>query len=86
MAKKYITDNTETQISGPCKKCLITVNATLAGTIKVCDATTGSTANVATVTNPTVGTQFVYYDFVTGVRIVASGACDITVNTTDSTR
>ena len=86
MAKKYITDNTETQVSGACKKCLITVNKALTGTIKVIDGTAGNTANVATITDPTVGSQYVYYDFATGVRIVASGACDITVNTTDQSR
>lgn len=86
MAKKYITTNAETQVSGPCKKCFIQVNAALTGSIKVIDNTTGSTANVATITNPTVGSQYVYYDFETGVRIVASGVCDITVSTTDQSR
>lgn len=57
------------------------VNAVLTGTIKVCDAVSGNTANVATITNPTVGSVFTYPDFATGVRIVASGACDITVST-----
>ena len=86
MAKKYITDDTETQVSGPCKKCLITVNAALTGNIIVVDGITGSTANVATITNPTVGSSYVYYDFTSGVRIKASGACNITVNTTDQSR
>jgi hypothetical protein len=86
MAKKYIVDNTETQVSGPCKKCLITVNAAYAGAIKVCDAITGSTANVATITGATVGSRYEYWDFTVGVRVVAAGACDITVNTTDQSR
>lgn len=83
MAKKYITDNTETQVSGPVKRCLVQVNAALTGTIKVIDNTTGSTANVATITNPGVGASFEYWDFTSGVRIVASGACDITVSTSE---
>jgi hypothetical protein len=86
MARKYITDNTETQVSGPCKRCLITVNAAYAGAIKVCDATSGSTANVATITGATVGSRYEYWDFTVGVRVVAAGACDITVNTTDQSR
>lgn len=86
MAKAYITTNAETQVSGPCKKVLITVNAALTGTVKVIDNTTGSTANVATITNPTVGSSYQYWDFTSGVRIVASGACDITVNTSDQSR
>ena len=86
MAKAYIVDGTATQVSGPCKKAIVTVNAALTGTIKVIDNNTGSTANVATITNPGVGNQFVYYDFTVGCRIVASGACDITVSTTDQSR
>jgi hypothetical protein len=81
MAKAYITDNTETQVSGPCKKAIVQVNAALTGSIKVIDNTTGSTANVATITDPTVGTRYEYWNFAAGVRIVASGACDITVST-----
>jgi hypothetical protein len=86
MAKAYIVDSTATQVSGPVKKLVLTINAALTGTIKIIDNTTGTTANVAIITNPTVGNQFVYYDFATGVRIIASGACDITANTTDQSR
>lgn len=86
MAKAYIVDGTAAQVSGPCKKVLVTVNAALTGTIKVIDNTSGTTANVATITNPTVGSSYEYWDFVTGVRIIASGACDITVSTTDQSR
>jgi len=86
MAKSYITTNAETQVAGPSKRVIITVNAALTGSIKVIDNTTGSTANVATITNPTVGSRYEYWDFVTGVRIVASGACDITVSATDQSR
>lgn len=84
MAYKYITTDAETQVSGPCRKVIVQVNAALTGSIKVIDNTTGSTANVATITNPTVGSKYEYWDFKTGVRIVASGACDITVSTDGS--
>lgn len=84
MARKYIVDTTETQVSGPCSKVLIQVNAALTGNIKVIDNTTGTTANVATITNPTVGSQYVYTNFETGVRIIASTTCDITVSTDGS--
>lgn len=60
------------------------VNAALTGTIAVIDGTDGTTANVATITNPTVGSRFEYYDFKEGVRIKASAACNITVSVVDS--
>lgn len=85
MAYSLITDTTETQVeTGRIRKVLVQVNAALTGTIKVIDNTTGTTANVATITNPTVGSQYEYWDFKTGVRIVASGACNITVLTDGS--
>ena len=84
MAKAYIVDNTATQVSGPCRKVLLQVNAALTGTIKVIDNTAGTTANVATITNPAVGDQFEYWNFETGVRIIASTTCDITVSTDGS--
>lgn len=84
MAKAYIVDTTATNVAGPSRKVLITVNAALTGTIKVIDGTSGTTANVATITNPTVGSQYEYWDFTTGVRIIASTTCDITVSTDGS--
>lgn len=86
MAYANITDDTATNVSSGCKRVLITVNAALTGTIKVIDGTAGTTANVATITNPTVGTAYEYWDFDSGVRVIASGACNITVNTTDQSR
>lgn len=81
MPKSYIVDNTATQaVTGRATKVMIQVNAALTGTIKVIDGTSGSTANVATITNPGVGSSFTYWDFTSGVRVIASGACDITVN------
>jgi hypothetical protein len=82
MAKAYITGDTATQVeTGRVSRVLIQANAALTGTIKVIDGTSGTTANVATITNPTVGTRYEYWNFSTGVRVIASGACDITVST-----
>ena len=81
MAKSYIVDSTATQVvTGGARKVIVQVNAALTGTIKVIDGVSGSTANVATITNPAVGDRYEYWDFTAGVRIIASGACDITVN------
>lgn len=81
----YITDNTETQVwTGRARRVVIQANAALTGTIKVIDGTSGTTANVATITNPTVGSRYEYFDFQSGVRVIASGSCDITVGVSDS--
>lgn len=85
MGKVYIVDTTETQVAaGKISKVIVQVNAALTGTIKVIDGISGTTANVATITNPTVGSKFEYWDFTTGVRVIASGACDVTVCTDGS--
>ena len=82
MALKNITDNTATQVeTGFVNKAIIQVNAALTGTIKVINNITGTTANVATITNPTVGSRFEYYGLDTGLLIIASGNCDITAMT-----
>ena len=79
--KSYITAAATTQVhTGSVRRVLIQVNAALTGSITVIDGTSGSTANVAVITNPTVGSQFEYFDFSNGVRIVTSATCDITVN------
>ena len=86
MGKTYITTATTTQCeTNSVSRVFITVNAALTGTITVIDGTSGTTANVAIITNPTVGSTFDYFDFAQGVRIVTSATCDITVNT-DSSR
>lgn len=85
MAKTYITTATSTQCyTGLSRKVKVQVNTTLAGTITVVDGTTGSAANVAIITNPTVGSVYEYWDFTAGVRIVTSAPCDITVNIDNS--
>lgn len=82
MARAYITDNTATQVSdSPQRKAVIQVNAALTGSIKIIDGTSGTTANVATITNPAVGDKYEYWNFTSGVRVIASTACDITVST-----
>lgn len=79
MGYSYITDNTETQVAtGVVRKAVIQVNKALTGTIKVIDNNAGTTANVATITNPAVGDRYEYFDLTTGLRVIASGACDIT--------
>ena len=77
----YITTATTTQVhTGRAKKVLITVNAALTGTITVIDGTAGTTANVAIITNPTVGTSYEYWSFANGVRVVTSASCNVTVS------
>lgn len=81
MAHAYITTGATTQVSPrPVYSAKITVNSALTGTITVIDGTTGTTANVAIITNPTVGTSYEYWSFRYGLRIVTSTTCDITVN------
>ena len=80
MLNAYITTNAATQVwTGPARRVIIQVNGALTGTIKVIDNITGTTANVATITNPTVGSFYEYWGFQTGVLIIASTTCDITV-------
>lgn len=77
----YITTDDATQVfTGRARRVVIQNNADLTGNIAVIDGTEGTTANVATITNPEVGDRFEYYDFNDGVRIKASAACNITVS------
>jgi hypothetical protein len=86
MAYKHITDNTATVVdSGSIGKAVIQVNAALTGSITIYDAVGSDTSPVvAVITNPTVGSRFVYSGLSTGFKVVASGTCDITVQTTSS--
>ena len=76
-----ITSGATTQVKsgeGILKKIVINTGCT--GTIKVIDNTSGSTANIATITNPSAGQNYEYFlDFLTGLRIITSATCDITV-------
>lgn len=81
MAYSYITDNTATNVmTGGVRKAIITVNAALTGSIKVIDGTSGTTADVATITDPVVGSRYEYWDLKNGFRVIASGACNITAS------
>lgn len=83
----YITTGATTQVkTGMVYSVLITVNTALTGSITVIDGTTGTTANVAVITNPTVGQAYRYWDLVNGLRIVTSTTCDITVMCESSIR
>jgi len=80
-----ITDNTATQVAtGAVIKAVIQVNAALIGNIKVIDDTSGTTANVATITDPTVGTRYEYYNLANGLRVIASTNCNITASAIQS--
>lgn len=83
----YITTGATTQVkTGNIYSVLITVNAALTGTITIIDGTTGTTGNVAIITNPTVGSSYRYWDLANGLRIVTSTTCDITVMCESSQR
>lgn len=80
--RKYLTAAAADQVfSGKASKVLITVNTALTGTITLLDqdgASGGDT--IAVITNPTVGSQFEYWDFKNGVRVTPSATCDVTVS------
>lgn len=76
-----ITSATTTQVyTGQAMLVRIVVNTTAAGTIKVIDDVTGTTANIATLKASVVENS---YEFgvlcATGIRIVTGAASDITV-------
>jgi hypothetical protein len=79
--KTYISTATTTQVkTGACTLHYIVVNTTAAGTIKVIDGTSGTTANVATlVASIAEGTYKFHCVMKSGIRIVTAGASDITV-------
>lgn len=85
MAYQNVTTATTVQVSGPCRKIMITVNNGWTGTITVIDNTTGSTPLIGTITNPVTGNFFEYFNISTGARITTTGTVgDITVNTDGS--
>jgi hypothetical protein len=80
----YIAGAATTQVkTGRGRLRRIVLNKPVASsTIKIIDGTAGTTANVATITNTTdVKPYFLDYNkiFMNGLRIVTSGADDITV-------
>lgn len=77
MAYTNLTTGGNVTVAGQSSKTRIQVNAALTGNIVVKDGT----VVVATITNPTVGSQFEYWDFQTNVQVNPSTTCDITVCT-----
>lgn len=76
-----IATNTTTQVAtGRGVLHSIVVNTTAAGTIKIIDNTSGSTANIGTMkSNIAEGTYIYDCVFATGLRIITAAASDITV-------
>jgi hypothetical protein len=80
MAYAHITAGSAANISqGRSRKVIIQVNAALTGTITVSDetGTTGSPV-IGIITNPTVGTQYEYWDIKNGVTVTPSTTCEVT--------
>ena len=79
---RHLTANSAINIAqGGSRKVIITNNGALTGTITVSDETgTSGAPVVAVITNPTVGSQYEYWDIKTGVTITPSATCDITVS------
>jgi hypothetical protein len=76
-----ITSATTTQVyTGRCRLRAIVVNTTAAGTIKIIDGTSGTTANIGTL-KASVAEGVYRYDCImtSGIRIVTGAASDITV-------
>lgn len=82
MAYSYITATGAALVAGGyIRKAIIQVNTALTGTIAVADSASATgTANVATITNPTVGSRYEYWDFKNGVSVAPSATTDITVS------
>jgi hypothetical protein len=79
--KTNITTGTTTQVfTGPGVLHSIIVNTTAAGTIKIIDGTSGTTANVGTLKASVVEGAYRYdVNMANGCRIVTGAASDITV-------
>jgi hypothetical protein len=82
MAYSNVTVSGPANVStGRSRKVLIQVNKALTGTIVVSDETaTAGTPVIGTITNPTVGLQFEYWDMKNGVTVNPSVATDVTVS------
>lgn len=84
MAYAHITasGSTGSNVSqGHARKVLIQVNAALTGVITVSDETgTAGTPVIGVITNPTVGTQYEYWDIKNGVTVQSTIAPDLTVS------
>lgn len=66
---------------GHARKAIIQNNGTITGIITVSDETgTAGTPVIATITNPTMGTQYEYWDLKNGLTVQSNVAFDVTVN------
>lgn len=84
MSYAHITASGSTggQISqGHARKVLLQFNAALTGAVTVSDETaTAGTPLIATITNPTVGSQYEYWDIKNGLTVMSNVIPDITVS------
>lgn len=84
MLNSYITAATTTQVyTGQAKKIIIMINNPgTSNTITVIDDIQGTTANIAVIPSAGLvqGQKYEYWGFQTGVRIVTTATCDITVS------
>jgi hypothetical protein len=76
-----ITSGTTTQVyTGACTLVAIIVNTTAAGSIKIIDGTSGSTANVGTLKSSVQEGDYNYnITLGNGLRIVTAATSDITI-------
>ena len=67
--------------TGHARKALIQFNAALTGAVTVSDETgTAGTPLIATITNPTVGSQYEYWDIKNGLTVMLPVSGDVTVS------
>lgn len=79
---KHVTAGSAVNVSqGGSRKVLVQFNQALTGNVIVSDETgTAGSPIIATITNPTVGTQYEYWDIKTGVSVTPSTTVDLTVS------
>ena len=66
---------------GPSRKVIVQNNLGITGVITVSDASsTAATPVIGTITNPTAGLQFEYWDIKNGVTVQSNVAFDATVS------
>jgi len=86
MKYRMTTAETKQVASGRANKVLLTVTAGWTGTIVVIDNTTGSSADVCTITNPVKGESYEFWDFTRGVRVISTGTLGEVVINVDQGR
>lgn len=73
----YTTSGSKTVSADRVRKLLIQVNAALTGNIIV----TAGGVTIATITNPTVGSQYLFMNPAGPITVNPSTTCDISVST-----